>query len=896
MKCRTTLLICLLIVAWCGRTNAELDTLGKLRSSDRDVCFGDGGYDLALMGDDAAPFLVQLLTDENLTARKHAAIFLDRFYADSRILPALTELFQNSTDIDVRANTVAIISSIDAEYARKLMAQYLNVNDVKMQDLAVSVLSSLGDANVIPKLIQKLENPNTDLITRRDTANRLAYFKHNSAKPVLLDILDDPRKYFWSKEETLVSLAQIADEQSTSILVDYLDNANVLSRRIISALSQSNPSIVQPLLKRLEQLDTTKSPFMRNAIIEILGSQKDPVFSPIYEKVYLETDDPKLQSAIVRALGNMGEEGFEFLLKIVQKKPTSNALRTLATYNSTAAIDAVALLTYDKTSPIRLDAIQALVRYSNLWKDEVSKHITKLLPNVNSKEKLVIIEALPHLGDSWKEDISKHLTLLLADIDLEVRLLTIDLIRRMNLTVMAPALKKLTQEAKGRTQNAAQIVLDILTGKSQLELKVKMSRPRYDYEQPITLTYRLTNVSNHPIKIAFYKIPTIGLKLDIQQPDGTAARYIGPRMALRALTLNDFQTLQPGNEITGTIPISQFYRLNQEGVYTVQLHVVPGLKGIMSDPKVSRPSNKKIPLSKKIKSNFLAWSDTLISPKVQFNIEPPPVDKLNKMIASIDPEFIVEANAKEIAKTCYKLSVLQNPKATVALKKLALIDVTSPDDFRHELKLTAGRLLMQYPDSELVPTWIEILNREKISPVSDYSDLLKLLGESGNTYAIEPLQQIAFRQGNYGLPVKASLAMQQLGDNRGVEWFRKVAFRKLRHWKKDERQKGVHILNNLYPRKERITTRLHNLRDPQFYADNYKLFLNWAAIREKAGTVSGLKELLKHENPIIQRSAAYELAYLGDKTGIHLIQQDLYANESATRWHARNILSKLQSK
>ena len=892
MKYRTMLLICLLIIAMCGcdKTETELDTLGKLRSSDQDVWLGDGGYDLALMGDDAAPFLVQMLNDEK--ACWHAYYFLDKYYADPSILPALTKLFLNSTDNSLRSNVMYLIASVDAEYARKLIAQYLN--DTATQDIVVSVLSILLDERVIPLLVERLEVPEK----RKRAAYALADFKDKRAVPVLLNILDDPKTQRWTREEVIEKLVQIGDERTIPLILNFLgENKNYnLSYKIKTTLSQLGPPIVQPSLKVLEQLDTAKPSQVRYEILEILGNQKDPELIPTYEKIYLETDDPKLQSAIARALRNMGEEGFESLLKIVQKKPTSNALRTLATYNSTAVIDAIATLALDKSFSLRPDAIQALMRYGGLWKDEVSKHITQLLSDVNPKEKYLIIEALTKFDDLWEVEISKYIPQLLADIDLKVRLLTIDLIRRLNLTVMAPVLKKLTQEAKGRTQNAAQIVLDILTGKSQLELKVKMSRPRYDYGQPITLTYRLTNVSNHPIKIAFYKILTIGLKLDIQQPDGTLAEYIGAKLDLFPLTLDDFQELQPGDEITGTIPISQFYRLNQEGVYTVQLHVVPGLKGIMSDSKVSRPSNKKIPLSKKIKANFLAWSDTLISPKVHFSIEPPPADKFNKMIASIDPEIITEANAKEIVETCYELSALRNPKATAALKKLALIDVTSPDDFRHELKLTANRVLMQIPDPELVPIWIEILNREKISPASDRFDLVKLLGESGDARAIEPLRQIAFRQGNYGLPENAALAMQQLGDNSGVEWFKKVAFRKLRHWKKDERQKGVRILNNLYPRKQRITTRLHNLRNPQFYADNYDLFLNWAVIREKAGTVNGLKELLKHKNYIIQRAAAYELAYRGDTSGVHFIRQDLHAKDSASRLHARNVLFKLQSK
>ena len=62
----------LLIILGCGRTDTELTTLEKLRAGDWDVWLGDGGYDVAMMGDDAAPFLVQVLTDENEDARWYA--------------------------------------------------------------------------------------------------------------------------------------------------------------------------------------------------------------------------------------------------------------------------------------------------------------------------------------------------------------------------------------------------------------------------------------------------------------------------------------------------------------------------------------------------------------------------------------------------------------------------------------------------------------------------------------------------------------------------------------------------------------------------------------------------------------------------------------------------------
>ena len=77
--------------------------------------------------------------------------------------------------------------------------------------------------------------------------------------------------------------------------------------------------------------------------------------------------------------------------------------------------------------------------------------------------------------------------------------------------------------------------------------------------------------------------------------------------------------------------------------------------------------------------------------------------------------------------------------------------------------------------------------------------------------------------------------------------------------------------------------------------DSPSLAANWADIIEKAVTLDGLKELIEHDIPVVRRGAAYELAYLGDKSGVHLIEQDLHANKKDTRMHARSTLLKLQS-
>lgn len=293
--------------------------------------------------------------------------------------------------------------------------------------------------------------------------------------------------------------------------------------------------------------------------------------------------------------------------------------------------------------------------------------------------------------------------------------------------------------------------------------------------------------------------------------------------------------------------------------------------------------------TKQAESSRLTWSKTLVSSKDLFQINPIPIKIFNHMIESIDTDVITEENERQIIKTCHKLAKSGKPKAIGALRKLALMDTTSNDDFRNKIKLSALRLLYKYPDPELVEAWID-----SIDTGHNIHSRIDVLGASGDVRAIGPLRRITFRLDNPNDSTKAALALQQLGDESGVRWLRKVAFRKLRHWKKDERQRGAGILARLESPDKPIYIRLHDLRNPWFYAENYGQSIDWSMIHEKAATPDGLNGLLQHKNPIIQRSAAYQLAYLGDKTGIHLIQQDLHANESETRLHARNTLTNLK--
>ena len=867
MKCRKWIL-CLLMVTACGVTQADLSPLEKLRSTHPNQWYevGDVGYDIALMGDDAIPFLIQTLTDEKRSARLSAISFLAGYYPDARVLPALTKVFLSESDLYLRIIAARAIARHDPESGRPLLIKCLEFEIAPMSRLiAVNALEELEDkharAMFISQLVSELEHPKT----RRAAAYQLAEFKDKRAVPALLKMLDDDKLNAYGKGKTAFALANFKDKRAVPMLLELLDDKELqthVKKNVVEALVQIGdkraipallnsldswdmrwqvaevikafgPSIASLLLERMKQ---TESHEVRYEIVQILRYVHHPELAPIYEQVYLETEDDGVESVMAFAFADMGAVGFEYLLKVTKQKPNHSVWYYLSTYNGAAVVDAVAGLALDESYPFRLKAIDALGKFSDLWKAEVSKHVPRLR----------------------------------ADADPEVKLHTMHLIKQLNITEMTPALQKLTQTSDTQIRNAAHNVLAILSEPKSLKLSVEMNRPSYDYGQPIDLIYRITNVSPHPITISTVamKLPDHLLEIKVQFPDGNFGGYRGPKAHFASPRREDYQTLKPGDELSVTVSVSHYYWLHQPGRYTIQIHFRPFGDGLGF--------------------GFLAWTRRLTSPKVHFDVEPPTTKHLNRMQAHVDTEPNIEKKRYQVIKTCHQLVELRRPEAIPALKKLAL---TRPN---YGLRDYALSMLAKFSDHlELTPTWSEILKTRHSGNVHEIA--MKALGASGDPRAIEPLRRASYRGNDY--TIRAALALQQLGDARAAERIRNEAWQKLQHKDKTEREEGGQILRQLQPRRNEQQFWRKQPPDPQQVLTNTWLFaiiddrqlgIKWVAAGAKAVTLTDVEGLLEHPNPKIQKSAAYALARLGNASGAHLIQSDLYAKDVSTRQRARD--------
>ena len=874
------------------------------------------------MGDKAIPYLIDNLTNDDHLTRENAIQGIQEYYPEPSVMSALTVVFIHSEDNLLREKSAHTMADIDAEFAKKLMAKHLDT-DQETQRIAIDVLLKLQDERVIPYLVEQIDNPQTGPERRRNAVFGLADFHDKRAIPELLKILSQPNvNAFQILEETIQKTAQIDDPRTVSVLLQAIDPDSDLGRRVAgsipnSVINRMSKFGLTSIQKMLETAKATEEIDVEQKIHKILQKVQNKEAIPLYVKECLDTDNAKLKSALIHALKNMGKEGFDALLEIAKQNPSTSVLTALTTYNSLEAIEAVGTIALNPSSKLRLHAVETLTYFGSFWNNEITKYIPQLLDDSNP----------------------------------DVRISAINIIRKMKLTEMIPKLEQLAKDSRGNTRNAAYMTIDELSEKTPLELKIEMVSKKYDYRHPIALKYTLRNTSDYPIKVGFERDVSSGyLQLEIKQPDGSLSKVVAQinraqrdrllrsatneyhhtiikdgddEIILLPINPKNYNILQPNENITNIIPVSKSYHLFQTGQYTVKLKMFFSPWKPVPVPKRSS-LEKAPPLGSEMKSNQMAWEKPLISAKASFEIKEPTPMQFNGMLKMLDPNHINNYSIKQLTHICFQLGELRKPEAIQPLKWLntPLINIRSSS--RSRLIVSAHRALLNYTDTDKTQLWLQIIDRQN-KHVNTISDVIYRLSTSGDKQDLKPLHNIFLQSTNKEASTEIALILSQLGDDSCLQWIRSVADRKLRSSNKKLRMSAAILLSQL-KQPDAIEIKLpisirddlsiveihknfhlikpflytgdikhHSLRNPWFYAEYHDTNINITETQKKAQTMDGLKQLLEDENPHIQQAAAYDLASLGDKSGIHLIEKDLNADESATRLHSRQILAKLQS-
>lgn len=838
------LCISLLIVAMCSMAHANPELLEKFRTPGQQTPYDSLLVELYEMQTAALPFLIHTLTDENERARWRTLNYIKKYYLEPEALPALTTFFLNDTrDLIQRRDAAFTIARIDTEYAKKLFQKHLNVDRVT-QNIIVDVLIYLKDKQVIPLLVKRLED--TNVHTRLYAAEVLSEFNDKRAIPALMRILHDTEHLEKSVlQRATGALARFDDPVILPTLVKFYTEH--LSREIPPKWATINATNLQAILKVLEQTKIEKGrENFKYAIRHPKGAT--PQIIPIYEKLYYETDDTIIRkSEIIRVLQNMGPQGLQALLRIAEKKPTGSVLFALTTFHNPKAIEAVATFALNSDSALQETALYRLAALSPLHKAEIAKYVPQLLD----------------------------------DPDPSLRVLTFWLIRTLKLTEFAPDIKRFTRHPDKYVQNTAHFFLDELTGKPQLTLKVEPDKPQYEYGQPITLKYRVKNVANYPIKIELVRKSSIKESMNIQKPDGTRADYWGLHSEI-STTGRNYKTLKPGHEITDTITISlRTHPLYQIGKYTAQIVGLSRYGGGSSFKTATYPYT--------------------LTAETDFIIKPPTVDYVDNILKQIDTDNDKDTDTayykySDTKKTYYQLCELKKSGLFPRLQTRAFISFKPIPGLYSELSMTGlySKELIKLSNEEFIEKYYELalgsMALKHTQPIMAY------VATIGDAPSLQILQYEAIT-GN----VEAALQLKKLSDDSYITWCKQLSEKYLTHNYESRRLEGAKNLLRLQQPKYVDSHRgyyVSAITHSDFYKRNEtpRLAAQWSQIVEKVATLDGLKELLNHEIPAVRRGAAYQLAFLGDDAGADIIQEDLHANRSETRYDAARVLLNLKSK
>ena len=841
--------------------------------------------------------------DGDLIPEKYAFLYVSEAaftLADFKHIRAVPVLFRMLT-----AKEVDIVHKVRAaEYLAQIGETQAIPDILELFDSNVNVskaLQQFGPA-VVPPLLERLKRTNGATGGNdhriRDIRDRIISILEEIRDPEFAPIygqlyLEALHTEDWRLREAMIKTLPNMGEAGMRTLITITQaphfTGSVGVQEVLNALSTYNSTEAVEAVGALALDESFSNRLRAITTLGWFGQFWDIDVSEYFKKL-LADNDPTVK------IETMGLMIYQVELFQVKAAALSHPLNQLLADNDPAV----------KLKALELMYLLGLFEFKDM---ALSKHLNQLLAGTDATVKLNTLSFMLRndLFEAKDTALPKHLKQLLTDNDPTIRLRIIQLFQIIKPIELKPILAEIIETSNESIRDTAYSAWHALSEKNPLRLNIEMNQERYAYEEPIELIYTLVNTSIYPIKVL--NLPStrtdaqnpdghISRNIVIQQPDGTLGGYVG-KLPERIIQPNqfdqlekpavvreqvpnpeDYKTLQPGNKLTGTMPV---HGLFQSGEHTLRCDVS-------------------------------GW--TLVKTELHFFIEPPTAAQLNVMLARIDTERIVETDLDKVAKACQQLGELRIPKAIPALKNLVLYN---PEEYTsnsaqehdakwtaiHDAKWTAIEALEKFSDPDLIPMWIEFLDSGWWIRTA-----IKKLEMSGDTRAVKPLQRIAFGNMEEEIRIAAAFALEKLGDSSGVEWFRRIAQRQLQSRYPSEHSDGVYMLTQLYPQ--------YNKAKPSWYlsttyrswfvlrsfpwllwnlVDNWEpdIVENWEWINKKAESISGLKTLLKHTSPEVQRAAAYELAYFNDASGVHLIQQDLDANDAETRMGARGALFQIQT-
>ena len=229
---------------------------------------------------------------------------------------------------ETRNELVSMIDSVDPTWRRLIGATLGNLT---------------GDVETAQMLLTKLEARPENLYTRQALLLALENMEVKEVLPSLLRMLGDGH----DQEDRIVrAIGRIGGRGATDTLLKYLDR-NAVNRTTAREIERilgagGDPVVLRKVAKGLESNSVNK----RVSMLHVLGSSRSAEHAPVIRDLLAGETDPRVKSAAIRALGNIGDEqSGQMLLDLAQgSDPTTanQAINAIHSIRNGATVTALA--------------------------------------------------------------------------------------------------------------------------------------------------------------------------------------------------------------------------------------------------------------------------------------------------------------------------------------------------------------------------------------------------------------------------------------------------------------------------------------------------------------------------------------------------------------------------
>ncbi|MBT5534568.1 HEAT repeat domain-containing protein, partial [Candidatus Poribacteria bacterium] len=721
---------------------------------------GAAMYQLLMLGDSATATLLEVL-DCELPAARRAALRLLGVLGLKDALESIEAVMKAEHDPYTRGVALSAMLGLAPEYTAEVVFASL---DSRSRDFVgrCSILAKMGDTRVIPHLRPLLEG---EVYTRRTAAELLATFGDAEAATVLLEAYRslgvDTEQDRRARESAFRALVGSGDERAIPLIVALFDGSSRHPEEGDSPVRapkdayRYGSAIVPPMLEAITPGDVVNVGSIAQFLRDLHWGQRpegppntapSPDHVDDYARALMDPRyaiepyrsynvDSRLRSTLAEAVASLGEEGKERLRRAVHTATAHReALKALASYSDEATAHELGSLATDVSYPYREPAIAQFADMAWLHEDAAEPYWLTLLADET-------IDAAPacirHISLGRPAKTGALLARLLQSDD--------------------PAIRERARGAHSRYVDAAPA--DWQEG---LRIRVATDRQAYGYDEDITLTVEFINAGERPMQMntTVFDRPLYGLdafNLELVTPDGDVRAYpadSGHGSHGVAPTEGQPRTLQPGDVVSTQRNLRT--RCRRPGTYRAQVSRghLPGSSGWRY------ASPRPAPL--------------LTSNVAEFRLDAPSRAFVDDLVARLHPGLLTNDSHKSMRGICGTLGALRDPRAIDALRALALVPL-HPFAVRNMQAISghAQKALAEFHTTDLVPMWIELLDRPHANAASQ-------LGELGDRRAIVPLRMRAFRfplAGAYDM--EAVAALSQLGDNDAIHAVRRDILTKI---------------------------------------------------------------------------------------------------------------------